>query len=1163
MGMDFKMAFAVLNIEMTKDENLIRSAYRMALPANNPEENPEGFKSLREAYEQALAYSRIPDSAAEESDDDTPIGLLRKKIDGIYHSISARIDSASWKELLRDEMFDDLDDYEDAKWTLFFYLADNYRIPNEVYRLLDQRFDICENAQEFKEKLPTGFVDYMVSNINNENNGYSRAWLEMLDGRDDADYDAFLSYVHELEGVLHEEDKTRAGNLIKTIDTLEIWHPYYALDKADYLTAVGRNEEAKALVLELADADTDTYQNDVHIQMLCGAILWRVGEKEKAYAALCRSLELNDENYIGNKYAAFYEMEHGELRKALHHVYAIRNLANDEELKEAADRLEQEFIALCEQNSENLESDDARLLVYAYSYQGDPDKAIAVITSNSSYEKEIKGYYMLLSYMYKQKQDYPMALKYGKLRLECIQEKLAGLEAGEPVDEEDTKESLMRSLSDSNLQLGLILMLRAKDFWLRKERMQFYRDAVPYLIAAQDAVPENVTVQINLAYCYSEMREYQKTYAIYDDLIARLGEQNGLLFLKQRVCYEMGKAQEVISLFYQMLDQGARDAGIYEYAARVFLENERFNDAGNVFERAGEAEVTSYGLRALNLIYRCLIDRTDHGFAADLDRELDGMLCEGEQDAENVYTRDYLAELYYLKAILASQFRQNKRQHLLSAIEVYDREKYHNALAGLYVQSEQPQEALNEYRYIEQNFTPSADLYLKMAERYFEIDDMDHACEYAQKMIDFAPQNERVYRAAAMLYRDFASRRGIYYRDVVRFWKKYIAYNPEDIAFAWLNCGVAYVNLGNYEEAILCSREVDKAAQGEYKYDISVMLGRAHAGLGHYEEAASYMEQGLKLLGENEKGTESVRRAVLTLGYIYMRLGHIDAAEQLLRDYMAYCAADKKIYVMDALKELYVSVGAYEKAVQLLKFYTYREKVIGEDSYISMGLCVRYQACTTQREKKALLKEVKKEARRYKTEALWVLYSDMLAYDFLKIKESIAVRKQMLSANVFEDNGRDCLLHLIRLHKFLQQEDEVAQYKKIFLDRLRCQFGTQGFELYDCFIYQSRGWQLSYLSLLVQFFSLTGEAALAEKYVAMLESCALCTSCNQVSCCERLEALGVFYEAKGDMERAYAYYERVVRERGYCKSGYCKRYARGYALLCMKRKYGKNWNKEG
>lgn len=151
---------------------------------------------------------------------------------------------------------------------MFTFLQGNYRIPREIYQLLNERFDVCENAQEFREKLSAAFVDYMVSNVSNENCGYSYEWFRMLDGRDDADYDSFLDYVQELEEALHNEDMTRAERLIRMIDAMGIRYPYYTLDKADYFIAIGKKEEAKAIALELADMET--YRNDAPIQMRCG-----------------------------------------------------------------------------------------------------------------------------------------------------------------------------------------------------------------------------------------------------------------------------------------------------------------------------------------------------------------------------------------------------------------------------------------------------------------------------------------------------------------------------------------------------------------------------------------------------------------------------------------------------------------------------------------------------------------------------------------------------------------------------------------------------------------------------------------------------------------------------------------------------------------------------
>ena len=52
------MFWEILGIEPTKEEERIRDAYRAKLPHVNPEDDQEGFKELRRAYEEALAYAR-------------------------------------------------------------------------------------------------------------------------------------------------------------------------------------------------------------------------------------------------------------------------------------------------------------------------------------------------------------------------------------------------------------------------------------------------------------------------------------------------------------------------------------------------------------------------------------------------------------------------------------------------------------------------------------------------------------------------------------------------------------------------------------------------------------------------------------------------------------------------------------------------------------------------------------------------------------------------------------------------------------------------------------------------------------------------------------------------------------------------------------------------
>ena len=56
----------VLGISETKDKDELKKAYRVKLNTVNPEDDPEGFMQLREAYEEAV---RLADSDEREEED--------------------------------------------------------------------------------------------------------------------------------------------------------------------------------------------------------------------------------------------------------------------------------------------------------------------------------------------------------------------------------------------------------------------------------------------------------------------------------------------------------------------------------------------------------------------------------------------------------------------------------------------------------------------------------------------------------------------------------------------------------------------------------------------------------------------------------------------------------------------------------------------------------------------------------------------------------------------------------------------------------------------------------------------------------------------------------------------------------------------------------------
>ena len=98
-GMDSRRIFEVLGISETKEEERIREAYREKLVSVNPEDNPEGFKRLREAYESALRMARQQEE--EETAQDTPAGLFIKDAEKLYRSLPRRLDAGEWERFRR------------------------------------------------------------------------------------------------------------------------------------------------------------------------------------------------------------------------------------------------------------------------------------------------------------------------------------------------------------------------------------------------------------------------------------------------------------------------------------------------------------------------------------------------------------------------------------------------------------------------------------------------------------------------------------------------------------------------------------------------------------------------------------------------------------------------------------------------------------------------------------------------------------------------------------------------------------------------------------------------------------------------------------------------------------------------------------------------------
>lgn len=164
-------AWKVLGIDPTKDENEIKTAYRTLVVKTNPEDDPEGFKMLREAYDMAMNSLNAP--AESKADEDTKsvekdeVDLYIDEADKIYRDLFSRIDEDKWREWLKAPIVNELDTADIVREKFLAYCMGHFEYPNKVWKLFDSVFNYRAEHASLAEVFPNdylNFIDYQTEN---------------------------------------------------------------------------------------------------------------------------------------------------------------------------------------------------------------------------------------------------------------------------------------------------------------------------------------------------------------------------------------------------------------------------------------------------------------------------------------------------------------------------------------------------------------------------------------------------------------------------------------------------------------------------------------------------------------------------------------------------------------------------------------------------------------------------------------------------------------------------------------------------------------------------------------------------------------------------------------------------------------------------------------
>lgn len=275
-GMKKERIFEILGIDETKEEKTLQDAYREKLRVYNPEDDPEGFKRLRAAYEEALVLARRRDEAEEPEESESDRWMDR--LDMIYEDITSRCDTEQWREVLKDPLCLELDTYLEARSTLFYWVSDHPFLPQEVWKLFDAAFQIEADRESIAQDFSENLIDSILYSARHPS--FFNYDLFQVTDRKKQDPDTFISVCMNVKRLLDEGETKDVKRLLSSLSSYGISHPYADVEKLRFLLKTGQEEQA---VLEAGRLMDDYGEaQDAYLMSWCAEAFRETGDKKRA-----------------------------------------------------------------------------------------------------------------------------------------------------------------------------------------------------------------------------------------------------------------------------------------------------------------------------------------------------------------------------------------------------------------------------------------------------------------------------------------------------------------------------------------------------------------------------------------------------------------------------------------------------------------------------------------------------------------------------------------------------------------------------------------------------------------------------------------------------------------------------------------------------------------
>lgn len=1110
--MDKKLAFQVLEIAETKEEDRIRQRYLSLLKDTNPEDDPEGFKRLREAYEEALRFAAEREKEAEE-EPQGEVGLWMKRVRETYRDIFLRRDSNVWKTLFEDTVCVGFDTFLDARKQLLSFLSGHSFLPRTVWELLDQTFHVLDDFDALKEEFHVNFLRHIEYHVNTDDfldYGLFEAQAD-YGPEDDEAVDHYIIEFFEIRNKLEDGETEGVEQALEDLTRHGLYHPY---EEVERLRLYIRQEE-RGKGKEEAESLLARYPEDSYVQIWTGKVFSDTGDEERGFALWESVLEKEPEYYMARYFALGYLMRQERWYQAGKYINELLKVnSQDGELREQLNEINQGLVPLVQaayekgEGFEDLTAEELPLFLGRRLYNMERfEEVMELLEKDPILSKKEEGSLNLKTWTLYRLERYEEAVPVFREYLTCL----------EGITDEAERTAKM---AQAHRMLGVCLF----DMGKREEGERETRTAMEIETDERN----RLDCKAYLARKYLSFEEYERAVEECDEILAVDEDYYPAYLTRQEACYNLRRGQQVVDDYYRAIALYPGYDRPYLYAAMIFYNYSQYKDAMGVIEKARENKVEFSRKLCFQeaKIRRMLAESAEE--RQEVMELLDALLYategeDGQPKEDDAQQDDQLdrAELIFEKGLVfeADEKMEDAVALVQEALKLDpQRPYYHLVLGNLLRDMQNYAESLKEYEVVEQNYHHE-EFYFGMGVCHEEAKNWTKAIYYYEKAVE---QDEFYRDTHQRLYRGYLNRYDQFWRkedyDAALFHiNKQLevtnnrAYRLWDRAYLYSRGMETEKALADYREAL---ETIDKAE----RYIILENMGFTCKSARQFEKAYEFYKQAVE---EMEKKDASAK-GYYSMAVCRKRMGDYEGAIADCRACLAVFPKNNGMW--EILVECYESKKCWEEAL-----------AVGEEWYAQTGDTTEYYervACilikmnrveealaTMEKGKKALLKKGadKKELGYY-----YQKWADVL----IEMSDFEGAARKYLDASALQGDAMERFQDYWRASQryyIMGRREEASKYAEMALKML----GEAGISPDD---YIAGSADRPMRTVWIAWIELAlGNKEKARQYFEKMERMNLCGSCDSQNCWEAPLGLGCYYYSEGEFEKAAEWLEEALR----------------------------------